>query len=318
LKIIKNIDNFPILKYAVVSIGRFDGVHLGHQKLLKTGKQAALSNGGKLVVVTFDPGPEEVLFNKSTGDIKLLNTLEEKARLLAEFGVDYLIVIPFTKDFSHTSSTEFVKNILVKKLNAKEVVMGFENQYGYGRDGDFILMNKLAEKYGFKVSEVPMEDVYKLGVSSVRIRKYLKDGNIPAANKFLGYKYCLSGEIIYGNRIGHKIGFPTANLDVKDKYRNKLMPPGVYVVEVEVEEKNYFGMANIGYRPTLGYAKHELTAEVHIFKFNQDIYGTILNMFFLEKLRDEHKFIDLDHLKIQLRQDKKSAMDQLKKLNLIK
>jgi riboflavin kinase/FMN adenylyltransferase len=314
LEIIKNIEEFPKLSYPIVSVGRFDGVHKGHQKVLKSCKKSAIKHNGQVVVVTFDPGPEEVLFEKSKDEIKLLNTIEEKAELLEKFGVDYLLIIPFTEAFSHTTSFDFVKSILVEKLFVKEVVMGFDNQYGYGRDGDFILMNTLAEKYGFIVNEVPMEDIYKLGVSSVRIRKYLSEGNIPAANKFLGYKYQMSGEVIYGNQIGRKLGFPTANMDVKDKYRHKLMPAGVYLVEVKVGSDRFFGMANIGYRPTIRLDKHELTAEVHIFKFNRDIYGRHITMCFLEKLREEKKFEGLDRLKEQLLKDKNAAcvlMDRL-------
>lgn len=315
MEIINNIEEFPKLSYPIVSVGRYDGVHKGHQKVLKTCKKSALKHKGQVVIVTFDPGPEEVLFEKSKDEIKLLNTIEEKAELLEKFGVDYLLIIPFTEAFSHTTSFDFVKSILVDKLYAKEVVMGFENQYGYGRDGDFILMNTLAEKYDFIVNEVPMEDIYKLGVSSVRIRKYLSEGNIPAANKFLGYKYQMSGEVIYGNQIGRRLGFPTANMDVKDKYRHKLMPAGVYLVEVKIGQENFFGMANIGYRPTIRLNKHELTAEVHIFKFNRDIYGKKITMCFLEKLREEKKFEGLDRLKEQLSKDKDAACVLMDRLN---
>lgn len=315
MKVIHHIQEFPQLSYPVVSVGRFDGVHLGHQKLLKVCKTEAQKNKGEVVVITFDPGPEEVLFKKSKDDIKLLNTIEEKAELLEQFGVNYLLVIPFTEAFSHTSSYDFVKSILVDQLNVKVVVMGFDNQYGYGRDGDFLLMNELADKYGFKVTEVPMEDIHKLGISSVRIRKYLTEGNIPAANKFLGYKYQMSGKVIYGNQIGRRLGFPTANMDVKDKYRHKLMPAGVYLVEVKLEEEIFFGMANIGYRPTLQAATHELTAEVNIFKFNRDIYGKKITMCFLEKLREEVKFDGLENLKIQLQKDKDTACQLMDRLN---
>jgi riboflavin kinase/FMN adenylyltransferase len=315
LKIIQNIEDFPVLNYPVISVGRFDGVHLGHQKLLKICKKEAQKNKGEVVVITFDPGPEEVLFQRTKDDIKLLNTIEEKAKLLEQFGVDYLLIIPFTEAFSHTTSYDFVKSILVDKLQVKEVVMGFDNQYGYGRDGDFLLMNKLAEKYGFKVSEVPMEDLHKLGVSSVRIRKYLTEGNIPAANKFLGYKYQMSGEVIHGNQIGRRLGFPTANMDVKDKYRHKLMPAGVYLVEIKLGDEQFYGMANIGYRPTLRTEKHELTAEVNIFKFNRDIYGKKITMLFLEKLREEQKFDGLDHLKEQLKKDRNAACELMERLH---
>lgn len=291
----------------MVSIGRFDGVHTGHQKLLKVCKKVATEKQGQVVIITFDPGPEEVLFEKSKDEVKLLNTIEEKAKLLESFGVDYLLVIPFTEAFSHTTSFDFVRSILVEQIGVQEVVMGFDNQYGYGRDGDFLLMNKFADKYGFLVNEVPMEDIHKLGISSVRIRKYLTEGNIPAANKFLGYPYQMSGLVVKGNQIGRTLGFPTANMDVKEKYRHKLMPPGVYVVEIKIGKEEFYGMANIGYRPTIRSEKHELTSEVNIFNFNRDIYGKHITMCFLEKIREEEKFDGLEALKIQLNADKEKA-----------
>lgn len=307
MELIKDIKNFPQLSYPVVSIGRFDGVHIGHQKLLKICKSIANEKQGQVVVITFDPGPEEVLFEKSKDEVKLLNTIEEKAKLLEAFGVDYLLVIPFTEAFSHTTSFDFVRSILVEKIGVKEVVMGFDNQYGYGRDGDFLLMNKFADKYDFLVNEVPMEDIHKLGISSVRIRKYLTEGNIPAANKFLGYKYQMSGLVVQGNQIGRTLGFPTANMDVKDKYRHKLMPAGVYVVEIKIGEEHFYGMANIGYRPTIRLEKHDLSSEVNIFNFNRDIYGKNITMCFLEKIREEEKFDGLETLKKQLTSDKEKA-----------
>lgn len=307
MKIIKDIKKFPRLSYPVVSLGRFDGVHIGHQKLLTVCRKIANTKGGQVVIITFDPGPEEVLFEKSKDEIKLLNTIGEKAELLESFGVDYLLIIPFTEAFSHTTSYDFVRTILAEGIAAKEVVMGFDNQYGYGRDGDFLLMNKLAEKYDFLVNEVPMEDIHKLGISSVRIRKYLTEGNIPAANKFLGYKYQMSGKVVMGNQIGRTLGYPTANMDVKDKYRHKLMPGGVYVVQVKVGEEDFYGMANIGYRPTIQLKKHELTSEVNIFGFDRDIYGQYITMCFLEKIREEIKFDSLEDLKTQLSLDNKKA-----------
>lgn len=314
MKIIQNIEDFPELSYPIVSVGRFDGVHVGHQKLLKVCKKTALRKQGDVVIVTFDPGPEEVLFEKSKDEVKLLNTIEEKAELLKHYGVDYLLIIPFTTAFSRTSSFDFVRTVLVEKLRVKEVVMGFENQYGYERDGDFLLMNKLAAQYGFLVNEVPMEDIHKLGVSSVRIRKYLRDGNIPAANRFLGYKYQMSGEVVLGNQIGRQLGFPTANMDVKEKYRHKLMPAGVYVVEVILNDELFYGMANIGYRPTIKMDKHDLTAEVHIFNFNRDIYGKNMTMCFLEKIRDEQKFSGLPDLIHQLKKDRDQAIETVVRL----
>jgi len=305
LKVLRNILDFPKLSYPIISVGRFDGVHKGHQHILKRMTDIALAKNGQKVILTFDPGPEEVLFEKNKDEIKLLSTLDEKIQLLEQFGVDYLIIIPFSLAFSRTTSFDFVKSILVDQLHIKEFVMGFDNRYGYDRSGDFRLMNKLAQTYHFVVSEVAMEDVRKFNVSSTRIRKYLSDGNIAAANKFLGYSYQMSGKVVKGNQIGRTIGFPTANIDVKEKYRHKLMPAGVYIVEVIVDNKNLFGMANIGYRPTIRMQKHELTAEVNIFNFSQDIYKKSISILFIDKIREEQKFDSIEALKEQLAEDKK-------------
>lgn len=314
MKVLKDIRNFPKLSYPIISVGRFDGVHKGHQNILKKMNDIALEKGGQKVIVTFDPGPEEVLFEKNKDEIKLLSTLDEKIELLNKFGVDYLIIIPFSLAFSHTTSFDFVKTILVDQLYIKEFVMGYDNRYGYGRSGDFRLMNKLAKTYQFLVTEVAMEDVRKFNVSSIRIRKYLSEGNISAANKFLGYPYQMSGLVVKGNQIGRTIGFPTANIEVKEKYRHKLMPSGVYIVEVIVNNKKLFGMANIGYRPTIRMQKHELTAEVNIFNFSQDIYETEISIHFLEKIREEQKFDSVKELKEQLAKDKISSLLALENL----
>jgi len=315
LKVLTNIQDFPVLSYPIISVGRFDGVHKGHQNILKKMNDIALEKGGQKVVVTFDPGPEEVLFEKNKDEIKLLSTLEEKIDLLEKFGVDYLIIIPFSLAFSHTTSFDFVRTILVKQLHIKEFVMGYDNKYGYDRSGDFRLMNKLAETYHFRVTEVAMEDVRKFNVSSVRIRKFLNEGNIAAANKFLGYPYQMSGKVVKGNQIGRTLGFPTANIDVKEKYKHKLIPAGVYMVEVLVKNKKFFGMANIGYRPTIQMQKHELTAEVHIFNFNQDIYDNIITILFIDKIREEQKFDSVKVLKEQLAEDKRSCLSAIENLN---
>ncbi len=307
MKIINNIQDFPKLNDPIISVGRFDGVHKGHLKILQRMNLIAQEKYGQKVIVTFDPGPEEVLFEKSKDEIKLLNTIDEKAKLLEAQGIDYLLIIPFSLSFSRTTSFDFVKSILVDQLHVKEYVMGFANQYGYGRDGDFLLMNKLALAYNFVVSEVAMEDFRKLSVSSVRIRKYLSEGNIPAANKFLGYKYQMSGIVVKGNQIGRTMGFPTANIDVKERYRHKLMPAGVYVVQVKIGDDLYYGMANIGYRPTIKLQKHDLTAEVNILYFDQDIYGEEITICFIEKIREEEKFAGIEELKEQLRKDRRQT-----------
>lgn len=304
MKIINHIDQFPILDYPVVTIGRFDGVHLGHKKLIERLKNVAEKNDGQTVIITFNPSPEEVLFSSENKKVRLLNIQKEKEELLQKLGVDYLLVIPFTEDFSRITSEAFIQDYLVNKIHLKELVVGFSHHFGYEREGDFIQLNRMGKKYGFLVNEIPMEDVQKRNITAVKIRKFLKDGLIKEANELLGYTYSISGLVIHGNQIGRTIGFPTANIDVKDTYKNKLIPKqGVYAVLIHFADKQYKGMANVGFRPTLKLDKHELTTEVHIFYFSKQIYGKSLTIYFVQRIRDEVKFESLKQLKEQLVKD---------------
>lgn len=312
MKIINDINQFPKLDYPVVTIGRFDGVHMGHKKLIERLKNIAKENFGQTVIITFNPSPEEVLYAVEGKTIRLLNIQKEKEELLRNLGIDYLLVIPFTEAFSKITSEDFILDYLVDKIHLKELVVGFSHNFGYDREGDFLQLNILGKKYGFRVNEIPMEDIQKRNITAVKIRKFLKDGLIREANELLGYPYSISGEVIQGNQIGRTIGFPTANINVKDTYKNKLIPKqGVYAVLIKCKENNYRGMANIGYRPTLKLEKHELTTEVYIFNFSKKIYGERLSIYFVERIRDEVKFDGLEQLKEQLEKDESRSLQLL-------
>jgi len=312
LKIIHDINQFPKLDYPVVTIGRFDGVHIGHKKLLERLKNIAKVNLGQTVIITFNPSPEEVLYSSEDKKVRLLNIQHEKEDLLQNLGIDYLLVIPFTEDFSKITSEDFIHDYLVDKIHLKELVVGFSHNFGYGREGDFLLLNALGKKYNFRVNEIPMEDIQKRNITAVKIRKFLKDGLIKEANELLGYPYSISGLVIQGNQIGRTIGFPTANIDVKDTYKNKLIPKqGVYAVLIRCKENTYKGMANIGFRPTLKIEKHELSTEVHIFNFSTEIYGKNLTIYFIKRIRDEVKFDGLQQLKEQLAKDESRSLQIL-------
>jgi len=315
LIIINDINDFPTLDYPVVTIGRFDGVHMGHKRLIERLKSISKENLGQSVIITFNPSPEEVLYASEDKKIRLLNIQQEKEELLRDLGIDYLLVIPFTESFSRITSEAFILDYLVDKIHLKELVVGFSHHFGYEREGDFIQLNALARKYDFRVNEIPMEDIQKRNITAVKIRKFLKDGLIDEANELLGYKYGISGLVIHGNQIGRTIGFPTANIDVKDTYKNKLIPKqGVYAVLVQCNDNQYKGMANIGYRPTIKQNKPALTTEVHIFNFSKEIYGKYLTVFFVHRIRDEVKFDDLEQLKKQLSKDQSRSLRLLMEL----
>lgn len=312
MEIITDIDHFPNIDYPVVTIGRFDGVHLGHKKLIERLKNIAKANLGQSVLITFNPSPEEVLYASGDRKIRLLSIQQEKEDLLRNLGIDYLLVIPFTDAFSKITSEAFIQEYLVNKIHLKELVVGFSHHFGYEREGDFLQLEVLAKKYDFRVNEIPMEDLQNRNITSVKIRKFLKDGLIKEANNLLGYSYNISGLVIQGNQIGRTIGYPTANIDVKDTYKNKLIPKqGVYAVLIQWRNMQYKGMANIGYRPTLKLDKHLLTTEVHIFNFSREIYEENLTIHFFQRIRDEVKFDDLEQLKDQLAKDEHRSLQLL-------
>ena len=304
LKIYHGTENIPPIKSAVVTVGTFDGLHLGHQKIIARMKEIAKRLNGETVLVTFSPHPRRVLYEDSK-DLKLILTDKKKYELLEKFGIDHLIVIPFTKEFAKKSPAEFVKEILVKKTGMKYYVIGYDHRFGKGRGSTYEEIMELARQYGFEVEKVDAVVIDGITVSSTKIRQALKEGNIRLANKMLGFEYSITGKVVEGDKIGRTLGYPTANLEISDEYK-LIAAKGVYACRVERKGKMYYGMGNIGYRPTINGNK-DLRTEVHIFDFNEMIYGEEITVYFVDRIRDEKKFKNLDELKKQLQEDEKTV-----------
>jgi len=308
-----DLDNFKAIK-PVVTIGTFDGVHLGHREVISELKRISTISGGDSVVFTFEPHPR-IVIAPLEDSLRLLSTKDEKIRLMEKIGVDHLVIFPFTLEFSKLSYNEFVTNILVKSMNISSLVVGFDHRFGQGRKGDFNSLELLSESLNFKVEQLSQLLVENKVVSSTKIRSALEAGDISKANHFLGYRYSLSGKVIEGKQLGRKLGFPTANIETFDLH--KLVPgDGVYAVFVEVRGNTYKGMLNIGIRPTVNYNADHKSIEVHIFEFNSDIYNSEITLFFVEKIRAEQKFAGIVELQDQLIKDRILALKILSNINL--
>lgn len=303
MKIYDGIEGFGKVKNPVVTVGTFDGVHIGHSKIFQTMRKLAGECEGETVVVTFHPHPRLVLHADSK-DLKFINTQERKYDLISKNGIDHLVVIPFTKEFAATAADTFVEDILVKKMGVCKLVVGYDHHFGKNREGSFEELLRLSEKHGFGVEQIPAQDIDNIAVSSTKIRKALNEGNIAYANNLLGYEYSITGVVVGGNKIGRKIGFPTANIDLQDEYK-LITAIGVYACRILYNGRMYLGMGNIGYRPTIN--NSDLTIEVHIFDFDEEIYNQTITIFFVDRIRDEVKFKNLDALKEQLTKDRRSA-----------
>jgi riboflavin kinase/FMN adenylyltransferase len=308
MKIYHSLDDFTPVRNAVVTSGTFDGVHVGHQKILGRLREVARKNDGETVVITFWPHPRLVLYPNDT-DLKLLNTFEEKAELLKEQKIDHLLRIPFTKEFSQLSSEEFITKILVEKIGTKKLVIGYDHHFGKNREGSFEQLKLNAPKYGFTVEEIPRQDIDNIAVSSTAIRKALDTGDLTTANHLLGKPYSLSGRVVKGDKLGRLMGFPTANLEVDSMH--KLVPAdGIYAVTIFYSHQIYGGMLYIGYRPTVGGKRKSI--EVNIFNFDKEIYGDSLVVNFHKLIRSDSTFKDLEELKNQLIKDKEQSLLILK------
>jgi riboflavin kinase/FMN adenylyltransferase len=302
LKIHSDIDHFGPIKKAFVTTGTFDGVHLGHAVILKKLIKQAKKEGGESVLLSFHPHPRIVLFPENTS-LKLLTTQEEKARLLEEIGLDHLVIQKFTLEFSRTTAYKYVRDILVGKLGVYKLIIGYDHQFGRNREGSIEQLNELTPLFNFKIEEIPAQDIDNVKISSTKIRKAIISGDVEIANRYLGYTYCINGEVVKGNQLGRKIGFKTANIQVLNK--RKLIPGnGVFAVEVLLENKKYNGMMNIGRRPTIEDPDAGTTIEVHIFNFDEEIYTKNISVRFIKRIRDERKYDSLDALKDQLVLDK--------------
>jgi len=303
LEIIHSISNFSSEKPSFVTIGTFDGIHIGHQKILKDLIQAAQNSNTKSALLTFFPHPRMVL--QQNVSIELLNTIEEKSMLLEAMGLDYLIIHPFSKEFSRLTALDFVRDILVNQLNTSKLIIGYDHHFGKNREGNIDQLREYSHLFDFEVEEIPAQDIDDVSVSSTKIRNALHDGLLKTANKYLGYHYMVHGTVVNGKKLGGKIGFPTANIKVKEDY--KLIPKtGVYVIQTTINDHLFYGMLNIGYRPTVD-GKHQ-TIEAHLFDFDGDLYGAFLKIEFLYFLREEQKFDSVELLVRQLKKDRENAL----------
>ena len=306
MKIIRSITAFNSSEKTIVTIGTFDGIHIGHQKILKDLIKTAKKEGKKSVLLTFFPHPRMVL--QKDNKILLLNTIEEKSGLLEKMGLDYLIIHPFSREFSRLTALDFVRDVLVNKLNTSRLIIGYDHHFGKNREGNIHQLKEYSLLYDFKVEEIPAQDIDDVSVSSTKIRIALKEGNLKTANKYLGYHYMLNGTVVSGKKLGGTIGFPTANLEIKEPY--KLIPKtGVYIIKTHINTVLYTGIMNIGFNPTV-LGKHQ-TIEAHLFDFNEDLYGKEIMIEFIYFLREEHKFKSIEELVVQLNIDKENAISYL-------
>lgn len=324
MQIYNDIREFKPLKNAVVTIGTFDGVHLGHRKIISRLQEVARQTGGETVILTFFPHPRMILHPEDQ-NLKLINTIAEKASLLEDLGIDHLIITPFSRDFSNLSAEEYIREMLVNRIGTKKIVIGYDHRFGKDRSGGLAELQQFAPVYNYEVEEIPEQDINEVAISSSRIRKSVLNGEISLANQFLGYAFFITGKVIRGDQIGRTLGYPTANLFIEENY--KLIPAdGIYAVEIEVgaemkerRARNIAGgtsiltphsslksMAYIGHRPTINGMTRNI--EVNIFDFNQDIYNQTLQMNFHAFIRHDVKFNGLAELTEQLGRDKESVI----------
>lgn len=308
MKVYTDIGNLPAFRNAVVTIGTFDGVHLGHLQIIRQLVNEAKAVGGEPVLITFYPHPKQVVASGQK-PLFILNSPEEKYELLHKAAVSNIVVVPFTKAFAEQSADSYIRDFLVEKFHPHTIIIGYDHRFGKGRSGDYKLLEAEAPKFGFTVKEIPEHVLQDVTISSTRIREALLSGDVSTANRFLGYPYFFSGIVTEGNKLGRTIGYPTANLKISDD--QKLVPAnGVYAVKVTVEGIGDFkGMMNIGIRPTVDGSNRVI--EVNIFDFDQMIYGKTVKVSIISRLRNEIKFNGLDALKEQLAKDKQSALAQL-------
>lgn len=304
-----NLNTLPD-KQTVITIGTFDGVHIGHQKiitrLINTGKTEGLQS----VILTFFPHPRMVLQKDS--NIKLINTIDERHDILNNSELDFLVIKKFTQDFSRLSAEDFVKDILVDKLNAKKVIIGYDHRFGRNRNADINDLKAFGETYGFEVEEISAQDIDDVAVSSTKIRTAIKEGDIHKANAYLGYKFMLTGNVSKGKGLGKQLGFPTANINIEEDY--KIIPKqGSYIVSSMINDTEVFGMMNIGMNPTVN--GNSQTIEIHFFNFDEDIYGNDIKIDLHHRIRNEEKFDSVDALKVQLAKDKNTALEYISNLH---
>lgn len=306
MKVIHHISEFDSSEQTIVTIGTFDGVHIGHRKIIKRLIDAANQTNSKSTLLTFFPHPRMVLQQNS--DLKLINTLEEKEKILAQTDLDNLIIQPFTLEFSRLRAENYVKDILVDQLNAKKIIIGYDHRFGRNRTANIDDLRDFGKKYNFSVEEISKQDIDEVAVSSTKIRNALNQGDIELANSYLTQAFQLTGEIVRGKGLGKELGYPTANLKIKEDY--KLIPrEGVYVVQSEIDEKPYFGLMNIGTNPTFNEVKQSV--ETYFFDLNKDLYEQKISIQLLKRLRGEQKFDGPNQLIEAMNKDKEQALNYI-------
>jgi len=310
LKIFNSINEFHCSKKTILTLGTFDGVHLGHRKILEKLTQNTEEGKYESLVLTFYPHPRMVLQGQS--EVKILNTISEKIDLLASIGIQNLVIHPFDSKFSQLTAEEFVKTVLVDQFHIQKIIIGHDHRFGKNRTADIDDLIAFGEQYGFEVEQISVQEIEDVSISSTKIRTALTEGNITLANDYLGYEYFLTGIVTKGKQLGRTIGIPTANLQIEEN--DKLIPSnGVYVVKSIINDQIVFGMMNIGFNPTV--AGNKLSVEVHYFDFDGDLYDQELRVSVLKHLRSEQKFDSVALLKAQLEKDKESSLVFIKKYN---
>jgi len=307
MRVFKGLDNLPPFKNPVLTIGTFDGVHLGHAKIIERLRKKAIEVDGESIIITFDPHPRFVVAPNST-PIELLSTSQEKIKALQALHVDNVVIVPFTKAFSDISAEAYIRDFIVSNFHPHTIIIGYDHHFGKNRQGNYQLLESVKATYGFQLEEIPVQEIEHIAVSSTKIRAALHIGDIKKANELAGKYYTLEGVVIHGEKRGRLIGFPTANVHVGDVH--KLIPAnGVYAVKAYLKETVYKAMLNIGVRPTVSSSNHR-SIEVNIIDFDQDIYDETLRIEFVDKLRDETKFNVIDELIAQLTIDKQDALSR--------
>ena len=308
MKIYNNFSEFVKVPNAIVTIGTFDGVHLGHKAILKDMVKTAKEIGGETVVITFYPHPRQVL-NINAANLRFITTQEEKLKRLEMSGVDNVIVVNFTKEFSRVSSEDFISEYILKHINPVKLVIGYDHHFGNNRMGDFNLLNEMQNKYNFELQRIEAHDVENIAVSSTKIRHSLQQGDVERANALLGYQFSYVGKVVSGNKIGRELGYRTANIELEKEFR-LIETAGVYATYVDYDGKEYKSMTYIGKKPTVNNEEIE-NIEVHLFDFDSDLYDKVIKVRFVKRVRGEHKFESLQALKKQIEIDEKNIKEIL-------
>ena len=308
MKIYKSIDEYNESKSSVVTIGTFDGVHKGHQKILNKVLNASKQSNLSSVVLTFFPHPR-IILNKYN-DIKMIDSLDEKINHLEKIGIDHLIIHPFDKKFSLLSADQFIKEYLLKKLKLKHIIIGYDHRFGKGREASVTDLKKYSSEFNFVLDEIDAQEIEKIAISSTKIRNSINEGDLKTTKIYLGRFFSLTGKVVKGDGLGKQIDYPTANISIKEDY--KIIPKdGVYYIKTTIDNNLYNGMMNIGHRPTIG--TKEKSIEVNLFNFNTDIYDRVISIDVVEKIRDEKKFASIEGLKTQLAKDQEHCLKLINK-----